>query len=44
MRVGWGRDGDKAQGFLGLGGGGGGRKEAEGATVMKMRWERWKTG
>ncbi len=24
MRVGWGRDGDKAQGFLGLGGGGGG--------------------
>ncbi len=26
MRVGWGRDGDKAQGFLGLGGGGGGEE------------------
>jgi len=31
MRVGWGRDGDKAQGFLGLGGG---RKEAE-----RGRWK-----
>ena len=30
--------------FWGWVGGGGGRKEAEGATVMKMRWERWKTG